>query len=222
MKGFEFELPRILKTAEVLSYLMEGETTTPLVRFDGIQYIVVPKVAKFFDYFRNPLSKTLNKPLRRVKITFKDFSTYKIVKVDKAHISIFLNLKGTSEWTRNPQVELYIDSDNSSQLFGELGRYPFDRLCQSYQFLIDNLPFNIGESTLNQVNFAMHSYRVIASSIATMTTLYNLSNFKDRIKVHNVDGKGLAYLDQLVKRIAEFGNDFAEILENMGALSLIL
>jgi len=217
MKCFVFETSRALNASKILLDLMINDKMVPFVRLDNLSHIILPRVARLLPYFRDNIFGGV-KPSRRVNLLFKDFNILDIVKVDKAHIDFH------SKPNNNLIVELYIDQDNSSVLAGALGFYPMYMLLKDYNYLTEMLPYDLREGGGVTFNVVSSSQKIVANSIVTFTLFYTLFNFDRKI---TIDGdryqkEAIDYINHLMGRFKEFGDNFYEAIENLKAFATIL
>jgi hypothetical protein len=217
MKCFVFETPKALNVSELLYDIIVTDEMIPFIRLDNLSYIILPRAAKILPYFRDYILEE-NKLSRRVNLLFKDLNILNIVKVDKAHLDFRL------KEDIGLNVELYVDKGNSSVLAGVLGLIPRHILFKEYDYLMEMLPYDIRDGGGITFNVITSSNRIVGDLTVTFTLLYTLFNFDKKIRIDGdrYQKEAVEYINYLMGRLREFGNDFYEAIENLKALATIL
>ena len=219
MKSFKLDFQNLVGGAVALLPLMEDKSIPSVINIKNIQYLVVPRALLFFDYFTKPIFKS-PKVSENSIITIKDFNTYDVVKVEKAHINLFSGVKMVLS------VDLFVDPSDGSFLVGTLTSHPTTEALPHYRYLTEALPFDLNNKADNRIlNVTSASHQVISFSTALLTFLYTMYNLDGGIKIiSNTDGNGKAidYIYAVRDRLKVIGGNFIEAVENLRILNTVL
>jgi hypothetical protein len=216
MKSFEFESSKVIELSEVLISMLNNENIVPYIAFNNISYVVVPRGARFFEYFKGLVFGGSEPPKRRKFLTIKDFNIHNIVKVQRARICFF------SQYKKVVNVELHMEVGRFSEPMGSIGRRSISSIFEDYRSLVESLPVNV--KTRELYNILGSSYEVITTSAVTLTFLYTLFNLDKGIRIDGgrYQKEAVEYVNHLVGILKRFGNDFYEAIKGLKALVTML
>lgn len=219
---FRFELSKVLPSADVIYKMIDNLPNTDDVEICGVPYVLLPKVARYFD---KRTKAVFGAPAEEKKIfTIDDFETIEVVKVDNPEeikLCIFKMLGGKGIF----EVALIIKDYH----YFEARCSTFDvswHKENKFKFVMERLPFNMESADEKEKSdFIRTSAFVSHRSMAVATFIYTFVNFdfegvNPQLKLCSENSRN--YAITVKERIRSLGSSFDEVIGNIEMLSYLI
>jgi hypothetical protein len=210
MKNFRFDFSKIIDVAEALFFLTEERVIPHTINIKNIQYVVVPEAFRFLNYVKKSILVPNETPENSI-VTVDSLNNYMIVPVNGARINIFSD----GRWINS--INLFVSPQ--ADIVETFGKDYTATVRRHYRSLCEILPFDLtntsNEALRKKVVYWLHA--VTPASTTTLTLIYTLLNFDEKIKVTSYSDPHTAtqYIEGLRDRIRSIGNNFFEVIENL-------
>jgi hypothetical protein len=217
LKNFEFDLQKMINVSKAMFKLLEDRNMPETVILSNVKRVVIPQATRFVEEFR-PVFNIPDSPDNSI-VKFEDFNFHRVVMMENPNsINIYAGMRGILGFEVIlifPQIYARILREEESVMFSD------------YQFLVDNLPFNL-EGKKDQVwfNVSIATHWVVSRLITVLTLIYNLCDLNDEVKIEGGKGqneRAKEYVYRVIEKVKGMGGNFLEVLDNLqfvGALIL--